>query len=362
MPRGRKLAALELTDEQRAQLESVAQSTSMPHGLVQRAKIVLACAEGVTNAAVAAQLGVSASMVGKWRRRFLQHGVQGLHDELRSGRPRTYDDERVARLINRALKEKPPHSNAWSVRTLAEAEGVSSTTVHRWFKLFGIKPHLTRIFKLSQDPFFIEKVRDITGLYLNPPDKAMVLCVDEKSQIQALDRTQPTLPLGFSYAEGYTHDYIRHGTKTLFAALDLATGKVIGRCSRRHRHQEFLSFLRLIDRETPSDLDIHLVMDNYATHKHANVRAWLAKRPRYHIHFTPTSASWLNLVERWFGLISQRAINRGSFRNVTALVKTINEFIEHYNETAKPFVWVATAESIFAKLERLTTRICGTSD
>lgn len=333
----------------------------MPHGLVQRARIVLACAEGVTNAEVARRFSVAQSTVGKWRRRFLDLGVQGLHDELRSGRPRTYDDEKVASVINRALQEKPKHGNAWSVRSMAEAEGISSTTVHRWFTLFGIKPHQTKIFKLSKDPFFIEKVRDITGLYLNPPDNAMVLCVDEKSQIQALSRSQPTLPLGFGYAEGYTHDYIRHGTTTLFAALDVATGRVIGKCSKRHRHQEFLAFLRIIDRETPPDLDIHLVMDNYATHKHAKVRAWLAKRPRYHIHFTPTSASWLNLVERWFGIISQRAIKRGSFHNVTALIQTITDFIEHYNRDAAPFVWAATAESIFGKLERLSTRICGTA-
>ena len=234
------------------------------------------------------------------------------------------------------------------------------STVQRWFSLFGVKPHLSDTFKLSSDPFFIEKVRDVTGLYLNPPDNAMVLCVDEKSQIQALNRTQPTLPLGLGYVEGYTHDYIRHGTTTLFAALDVATGKVIGKCSKRHRHQEFLAFLRLIDRETPSELDIHLVLDNYATHKHPKVQAWLAKRPRYHLHFTPTSASWLNQVERWFGLISQRAIKRGSFDSVAQLVKTIETFIERYNASCSPFIWVATAESIFAKLERLSARICGT--
>ena len=243
---------------------------------------------------------------------------------------------------------------------MAQAEGVSKSTVQRWFSLFGVKPHLSDTFKLSSDPFFIEKVRDVTGLYLNPPDNAMVLCVDEKSQIQALNRTQPTLPLGLGYVEGYTHDYIRHGTTTLFAALDVATGKVLGKCSKRHRHQEFLAFLRLIDRETPRELDIHLVLDNYATHKHPKVQAWLAKRPRYHLHFTPTSASWLNQVERWFGLISQRAIKRGSFDSVAELVKTIEAFIANHNASASPFIWVATAESIFGKLERLSARICGT--
>ena len=228
--------------------------------------------------------------------------------------------------------------------------------------LFGVKPHLSDSFKLSGDPFFIEKVRDVTGLYLNPPDNAMVLCVDEKSQIQALNRTQPTLPMGLGYVEGYTHDYIRHGTTTLFAALDVATGKILGKCSKRHRHQEFLAFLRLVDRETPPELDIHLVLDNYATHKHPKVQAWLAKRPRYHLHFTPTSASWLNQVERWSGLISQRAINRGSFNSVAQLVKTIDSFIAQYNASASPFIWVATAESILDKLQRLSARLCGTEN
>ena len=314
MPRGRQLPPVVLTDEQREQMTALSESTSMPYGLVQRARIVLACALGLTNSAVAKRLAVSPSAVGKWRRRFLERGVQGLHDELRPGRPRTYDDEKVAVLINRALQQKPDHAGAWSVRLMAEAEGVSKSTVQRWFSLFGVKPHRSDTFKLSSDPFFIEKVRDVTGLYLNPPDNAMVLCVDEKSQIQALNRTQPTLPMGLGYVEGYTHDYVRHGTTTLFAALDVATGKVIGKCSRRHRHQEFLAFLRIIDKETPPELDLHLVVDNYATHKHPKVGAWLAKRPRFHLHFTPTSASWLNQVERWFGLISQRAIKRGLVR------------------------------------------------
>ncbi len=360
MPRGRPLPPLVLTDEQHEQLTALSRSTSMPFALVQRARIILTCAKGLTNTAVAEQVNVSLSAVGKWRRRFLDRGVQGLHDELRPGRPRTYDDEKVAELINRALQEKPDNASAWSVRLMAQAEGVSKSTVQRWFSLFGLKPHLSDTFKLSSDPFFIEKVRDVTGLYLNPPDNAMVLCVDEKSQIQALNRTQPTLPLGLGYVEGYTHDYIRHGTTTLFAALDVATGKVLGRCCKRHRHQEFLAFLRLIDRETPPELDIHLVLDNYATHKHPKVRAWLAKRPRFHLHFTPTSASWINQVERWFGLISQRAIKRGSFDSVAQLVSTIERFIAQYNDGASPFVWVATAESVFGKLERLSSRICGT--
>lgn len=360
MPRGRPLPPLVLDDDQREQLQAVARSTSLPHGLVLRARMILAAAEGLTNRAVAERVGAAPTTVGKWRRRYLQLGVQGLHDGLRPGRPRSYDDEKVAGLINRALQNRPDNAENWSVRLMAQAEGVSKSTVQRWFSLFGIKPHVAKTFKLSTDPFFIEKVRDIVGLYLNPPDHAMVLCVDEKSQIQALNRTQRALPMGLGYVQGYTHDYIRHGTTTLFAALDIATGRVIAQCKKRHRHQDFLAFLNLIDREVPADLDVHLVIDNYATHKHAKVKAWLARRPRYHLHFTPTYASWLNQVERWFGLITQRAIKRASFRNVTQLKQAIHDFTRHYNQDAKPFVWAATAQSIIDKVGRLSTRICGT--
>ena len=357
MPRGRKLMPLTLNPQQQDQLKGVADSTAMPHGVVLRARMILACAEGLTNAAVARRVGASPQAVGKWRRRFLDAGIEGLHDELRPGRPRTYDDEKVATVIKHALEKKPEKATHWSLRLMGDAEGISKTTVHRWFSLFGLKPHLAKTFKLSTDPFFIEKVRDITGLYLNPPDHAIVLCVDEKSQIQALDRTQPKLPLNLGYVEGFTHDYVRHGTTTLFAALDVATGRVIAKCRKRHRHQDWLAFLNLIDKETPADLDIHLILDNYATHKHPKVKAWIAKRPRYHLHFTPTYASWLNQVERWFGLISQRAIKRGSFRSVKELVEQITEFTDQYNTTSKPFVWVATAQSILDKVERLSTRI-----
>ena len=253
--------------------------------------MILASAEGLTNAAVARRVGVTPHTVSKWRRRFREAGIEGLHDELRPGRPRTYDDDKVAAVINRALQETPDAATHWSTRTLGRAEGIGKSTVQRWCALFGVKPHLAKTFKLSTDPFFIEKVRDIVGLYLDPPDHAMVLCVDEKSQIQALNRTQPTLPMGLGYVEGYTHDYVRHGTTTLFAALDIATGRVLAQCRKRHRHEEFLSFLRLVDREVPAELDIHLVLDNYATHKHAKVRRWLAARPRFHLHFTPTYSS-----------------------------------------------------------------------
>ena len=278
-------------------------------------------------------------------------GIEGLHDELRAGRPRTHDDERVAEVINTALQTKPPDgATHWSVRAMAEQSGVSKSTVQRWFSLFAIQPHRQRYFKLSNDPFFVEKVRDIVGLYLNPPDHAVVLCVDEKTQVQALNRTQPMLPMGLGYVEGVTHDYVRHGTTTLFAALDIATGQVITQCKKRHRHQEFLAFLRHIDANVPEPFDVHLIADNYATHKHPKVRAWLARRPRYHIHYTPTYASWLNQVERWFGIITQTAIRRGSFSNVSELVNKIDLFVHHYNAKATPFMWTATADSILAKI------------
>ena len=356
MPRGRPLAPLVLSESDRDQLQSLSQSTAQPHGLVQRARIVLACADGLSNLAVAQRLGVSLPTVGKWRSRFLAKGVDGLHDSRRSGRPRTYDDAKVKQVIHRALHEKPKAATHWSVRTMAEAEGISSATVHRWFRAYDIKPHRSRTFKLSTDPHFYEKVQDITGLYLNPPEHALVLSVDEKSQIQALDRTQPVLPMGLGYVEGYTHDYIRHGTTTLFAALDVKTGQVMGRCSKRHRHQEFLTFMRLIDRETPPELDIHIILDNYATHKHAKVKAWFARRPRYHLHFTPTSASWINQVERFFGLITQQAIRRGTFTSVQQLIRRIHAYIRHHNEHGDPFAWVATAESIMAKVRRIEQR------
>ncbi|HYW75367.1 MAG TPA: IS630 family transposase, partial [Gammaproteobacteria bacterium] len=334
---------------------------SLPHGIVRRARIVLLSAEGVGATEIAKRCRVSRPTVSLWRRRYRERGLQGLHAELRPGRPRAMDDERIASLINTALNARPKGATHWSVRSLAEATELASATVHRYLKLFGIQPHRTRSFTLSNDPFFVEKVRDIVGLYLNPPDKALVLCVDEKSQIQALERTQPIVPLGLGYVEGVTHDYFRHGTTTLFAALDVANGQVLTQCKPRHRHQEFLSFLRHIDRAVPRHLDVHLIVDNYATHKHAKVRAWLARRPRLHIHYTPTYSSWLNQVERWFGLITQQAIRRGSFQSVTDLKRQIETFVEHYNEHPTPFMWTATADSILAKLERLSKVICDTA-
>ncbi|MGH8167002.1 MAG: IS630 family transposase [Woeseiaceae bacterium] len=349
-----------LNDDERSQLVSLAQSRALPHGLVQRAQIILACADGEQSNAIAKRLKLNKNTVGKWRRRYRELGIEGLHEELRGGRPRNLEDERVAEVINKALQSQPPGGTHWSVRSMAEHTEISKSTVQRWFNLFGVQPHRQRHFKLSNDPFFIEKVRDIVGLYLNPPDHAMVLCVDEKSQIQALNRTQPMLPMGLGYVEGVTHDYVRHGTTTLFAALDIANGEVITQCKARHRHQDFLAFLRHIDASVPKGLDVHLVIDNYATHKHAKVKAWLARRARFHVHFTPTYASWLNLVERWFGIITQQAIRRGSFSSVKDLVRKIDLFVEHYNSRSRPFVWTATSESILAKVERLCLLTSGT--
>jgi putative transposase len=359
---GRPMAPLERSADQISQLQSLAGSRTLPHSMMQRPQIVLACGAGETNTAVAKRFCVRGSTVGKWRQRYLDLGIQGLHDELRPGRPRTYEDDKVAEVINRALQSKPTDgSTHWSARSLAAATGISKTTVHRWLQTFSLQPHRQKHFKLSTDPFFVEKVRDIVGLYLNPPDKAMVLCVDEKTQIQALDRTQPLLPMGLGYVEGVTHDYIRYGTTTLFAALDVATGEVITQCKPRHRHQEFLGFLRQIEASAPKGLDIHLVVDNYCTHKHAKVRAWLAQRPRFHVHYTPTYASWLNQVERWFGIITQRAIRRGSFSSVKELIAKIEQFVAAYNKSKAPFNWTATADSILEKLQRLCSQISGTA-
>ena len=291
MAMGRPKAALVLNPQQREQLGSLASSRSLPAGLVRRARIILLSAAGKTNRQIARQMGLTNATVGKWRRRFLDQDVSGLHDELRPGRPRPISDERVARLVRKTLETKPKDGTHWSVRQIAEQTRVSKSTVHRIWQAFGLEPHRQKHFKLSTDPFFVEKVRDIVGLYLNPPENAVVLCVDEKSQIQALERTQPMLPMGLGYVEGVTHDYRRHGTTTLIAALDTAKGKVLTQCRPRHRHQEYLSFRREIEKNVPETLDVHLIADNYATHKHPRVRRWFAQRPRFHMHFTPTYAS-----------------------------------------------------------------------
>jgi transposase len=351
---------LELSDTERAHLAALATSRSLPYSLVRRAQILLRSAAGESNTAIARRFGLAVQSVGHWRRRFHAHGLAGLSDAPRSGRPRTHDEERVAALLRTVLRSQPKAGTQWSVRTVAAQTGISKSTVQRYFALFGVQPHRTRSFTLSPDPLFVEKVRDIVGLYLNPPEQALVLCVDEKSQIQALERAQPVLPLGLGYVEGITHGSLRHGTTTLFAALDTQSGAVLTQCRRRQRHQEFLAFLAHIEASVPAALDVHLVLDNYSSHKHPRVRAWLAQRPRYQVHFTPTYASWLNQVERWFGLITQRAIRRGSFGTVRELVRRIEHFVAHYNATATPFMWTATAGSILAKLERLAKAINGT--
>ncbi len=360
MRTGRPKTPIKLSKEELEQLKAIANSRSLPHALVNRVRIVLMAAEGVSNGIISHKIGLSPQMVSKWRQRYVQQGLSGLHDEVRPGRPRSISDEKVAALVRKTLETKPHDGTHWTIRAVAKETRISRPTVHRIWQAFGLQPHRQRHFKLSTDPFFVEKVRDIVGLYLNPPDEAMVLCVDEKSQIQALDRTQPLLPMGLGYVEGVTHDYVRHGTTTLFAALNIATGQVLTSCKRRHRHQEYLQFLKQVDTNVPSTLDIHLVVDNYATHKHPNIKRWLTLHPRFQVHFTPTYASWLNQVEIWFNLITQRAIRRGTFKSVKELITNIQHFTTHYNRTSRPFLWTATADSILEKVKRLCQRISKT--
>jgi len=355
-----KKFVISVNDRERRDLQVLVKSRSLSHSLVRRAQMILWSAEGLTDSKIAQRLQTSHQRVSYWRMRYATAGVAGLSDAPKSGRPRTIDDERVASVLNKVLHTKPKGGSHWSVRGVAEETGVSKSQVQRYFSLFGLQPHRQKSFKLSTDPFFVDKLHDIVGLYLNPPENALVLCVDEKSQVQALQRTQPLLPMGLGYVEGVTHDYIRHGTTTLFAALDAASGEVLAQCKLRHRHQEFLSFLRHVDRHVPKTLDVHLILDNYGTHKHPKVRAWLAARSRYHLHYTPTYSSWLNQVERWFGLITQQAIRRDSYTSVPDLVRKIEAYVQHYNHHKRPFVWTATAESILAKIERLCSYINGT--
>ena len=352
---------IELDTRQREELESFARSRSLPHALVLRAKVVLLAAQGLDNLEISEKVGLSRIAVGKWRRRYSSQGLPGIHDELRCGRPRTIADEKIAQLVKKTLKNKPKSATHWTVRSMAVEVGVSKSTVQRVWNTFGLQPHRQKHFKLSTDPFFVEKLRDIVALYLNPPENAVVLCVDEKSQCQALERTQPVLPVGLGYVEGVTHDYVRHGTLTLFAALDIVQGGVLAQCKAKHRHQEFLSFLKHIDKNVPPDQELHVILDNYASHSHPKVKAWLARHPRFHFHFTPTYSSWLNQVERWFGIVTQQAIRRGSFRSSKELAQKIDAYVKNYNlKKARPFVWTATAESILAKIERLCNRISGT--
>jgi transposase len=319
--------------------------------LVRRAQIVLAAADGKQNIEIAEELGIERTIVGRWRNRFVERGLAGLEkDAPRGGRPA--DTELARKIVEYTTQRKPPNATHWSTNTLAAALGTSRSTVSRVWRANGLKPHLVRTFKVSNDPNFVEKLIDVVGLYLNPPEHALVFCVDEKSQIQALDRTQPGLPFKKGRCGTMTHDYKRNGTTTLFAALNVAEGKLIGSCMPRHRHQEFIKFLRLIDQETPADLDLHLIVDNYATHKHPRVKSWLAKHRRFHLHFTPTSSSWLNLVERWFREITDKRIRRGVFRSVKELVQAIKDYLAKHNENPQSFIWTAKAEAILEKVRR----------
>lgn len=347
---------VELSAEQREELTRWTRRATTAQALALRARIILACAEGGDDVDVADRLDVGRVTVGKWRRRFLSKGMDGLLDEPRPGAPRKISDADVERLIVRTLETKPRDATHWSTRSMAAALGMTQSAVSRIWRAFALQPHRTTTFKLSKDPLFVEKVRDIVGLYLSPPDRALVLCVDEKSQIQALDRTQPLLPMSMGHAESRTHDYVRHGTTSLFAALDVKTGRVIGQCHRRHRALEFRKFLDTIDANVPTQLDVHLVLDNSSTHKTPLIHRWLAKHPRYHLHFTPTSSSWLNLVERWFAKISEKQIKRGTHRSTRALETAIREYIEIGNETPRPFVWTKTADEIFEKLKTYCLR------
>jgi transposase len=324
--------------------------------------VVIECATGKPNRAVARELRFDEDTVGKWRQRFVDRRVDGLLDEPRSGAPRTITDARVEEIVTLTLGSTPRDATHWSTRAMAARSGVSQSSVGRIWRAFGLQPHRAETFKLSQDPLFVDKVRDIVGLYLNPPDHALVLGVDEKSQMQALDRTQPLLPMRPGQVERHTHDYVRHGTTSLFAALDVKTGEVIGRCHRRHRTFEFRKFLDAIDTTVPSDLDVHLIVDNYATHKTQRIRHWLAKRPRYHVHFTPTGASWLNLVERWVALLTQKQIRRGAHRSTRALETAIMQYIAVTNEKPKPFIWTKSADDILASIERFCRRISDSRD
>jgi len=357
MGKGRPLPELALTSEERERLIEWTRRRKSAQALALRARIVLACAKNELNGDVAERLHVSIKTVGKWRSRFVAQRLDGLLDAPRPGQPRRISDAKVEEVIAMTLESKPDDATHWSTRQMAKAAQVNQTAVSRIWRAFGLQPHRQETFKLSTDPLFIDKVRDIVGLYLTPPTRAVVLCVDEKSQIQALDRTQPMLPLTFGVAERRSHDYVRHGTTTLFAALDLATGHVIGELHRRHRTTEFLKFLRTIEDTVPPELDIHLVMDNYGTHKTPSVRNWFARHPRFRLHFTPTSSSWLNLVERWFALLTERQIKRGSHRSTVELEGAIRNYLDLYNADPTPFVWHKTADQIIESVGRFCSRI-----
>ena len=349
----RKAIAITLTPGERGKLETIVRSAVAAVRDVQRGRIILLAAVGQENQEIAPQVGLSVKTVSLWRRRFAQQRLEGLRDQTGRGRKRTHGPVKVEEIITDTLTTTPTNATHWSTRSMAKQAGVGQATVHRIWSAHQLKPHLVKTFKLSTDKHFTEKLRDVVGLYLNPPEHALVLSVDEKTSIQALDRTQPGLPLKKGRCATMTHDYKRHGTTTLFAALNVVEGTVMGTCMPRHRHQEFLKFLRLIDQQTPKDLELHLIADNYATHKHPNVQEWLAKHPRFHMHFIPTSSSWLNAIEGFFAKLTEQQLRRGIFRSVLELIQAINAYLEHSNENPKPFIWKKSADEILTKLAPL---------
>jgi transposase/transposase-like protein len=361
MALGRPKTRLVVAPSEREALQGLARRRKTAQALALRARIVLRCAEGRNNDDVARELGITRQTVGRWRQRFIERRLDGLLDEPRPGAPRRVSDRDVERVIIATLESTPRGATHWSTRSLAKATGLGRSTIHRIWRAFGLRPHRSETWKLSKDPLFVEKVRDIVGLYLDPPDRALVLCADEKSQIQALERSQPLLPMRPGQIERRTHDYVRHGTTSLFAALDVKSGEVIGECHRRHRAQEFRKFLDTIDAAVPPELDVHLVLDNYATHKTPAIQRWLLKHPRFHLHFTPTGASWLNLVERWFATLTERCIRRGVHRSTRELESAIKEYLAVNNEDPKPFIWTKTADEILRSVANFCRRISETA-
>ena len=356
MRTGRPKAALSLSEEEREVLQGYVRRHSTAQMVSTRARIVLACATGRSNTTVAEEIGVHPNIVGKWRRRFVRDRLAGLFDEPRPGVARQISDRKIEQVVTLTLESAPKNATHWSTRDMAREIGLSRMSVNRIWKAFGLAPHRSETFKLSKDPLLVEKVRDIVGLYLNPPDRAVVLCVDEKGQIQALDRTQPLLPMRPGQVERRTHDYVRHGTSSLFAALDIATGKVIGSCHRRQRSIEFKKFLDTIDQAVPKRLEVHVVLDNYGTHKTPAIRAWALQHPRFHFHFTPTGGSWINQVERWFAELTRRQLKRGVHRSTVALENAIRQHIEASNRVARPFAWTKSADQILESIQRFCMR------
>ena len=357
MRTGRPIAPLSLGVEERETLERWARRPKSAQALAQRSRMVLECAAGNPNTAVAHKLGVTHQTVGKWRQRFVERRLDGLLDEPRPGAPRQVSDAQIERVVRLTLESTPADATHWSTRAMARRSGLSQTMISRIWRAFALQPHRVEGFKLSKDPLFIEKVRDIVGLYLNPPDRALVLCVDEKAQIQALDRSQPLLPMRPGQAERRAPDYLRHATTNLFAALDASTGTVIGEFHQRHRALEFRSFLATIDAAVPDELELHLILDNYGTHKTPAIKRWLLRHPRFHLHFTPTSGSWLNLVERWFGLLTEKQLRRGVHRSTRELEAAIRAYLDHHNRHPKPFIWTKTADQILDSVARFCKRI-----